>query len=87
MLSSRPLSFRPLALVLATAGATLALAAPANAQLSFGSFATQGDATAGWINEPNSPPNSSEQQSMSLFVNGTSASDFSASALARFVGL
>ena len=43
MLSSRPLSFRPLALVLATAGATLALAAPANAQLSFGSFATQGD--------------------------------------------
>ena len=87
MLSSRPLSFRPLALVLATAGATLALAAPASAQLSFGSFATQGDATAGWINEPNSPPNSSEQQSMSLFVNGTSASDFSASALARFVGL
>jgi hypothetical protein len=87
MLSSRPLSFRPLALVLATAGATLALAAPANAQLSFGSFATQGDATAGWINEPNSPPGATEQQSISLFVNGTSASDFSDSALASFIGV
>jgi hypothetical protein len=83
--------FRPRAVyaVIATAvvAATLAVAAPANAQLSFSSFATQGDATAGWVNEPNAPPNATEQQSISLFVNGKSANDFSAAARARFVGI
>jgi hypothetical protein len=87
MLTRRPLSFRPLAFAVATAGATLALAAPANAAFTFDSFGTQGDATAGWINEPNAPPAASEQQSVSLFVNGSSASDFSDSALASFTGV
>jgi len=91
MLTASALSFRPRAVyaVIATAvvAATLAVAAPANAQLSFGSFATQGDANAGWINEPNAPPNATDQQSASLFVNGKSANDFSASALVRFVGV
>jgi hypothetical protein len=91
MLTTSALSFRPRAVyaVIATAvvAATLAVAAPANAQLSFSSFATQGDATAGWINEPNAPPNATEQQSISLFVNGKSANDFSAAARARFVGI
>ena len=85
-------SFRPRAVnaVIATAlavAATLAVAAPANAQLSFGSFATQGDASAGWISEPSAPPNATDQQSISLFVNGKSANDFSAAARARFVGI
>ena len=91
MLTTSAFSFRPRAVhaVIATAvvAATLAVAAPANAQLSFGSFATQGDANAGWINEPNAPPNATDQQSASLFVNGKSANDFSASALVRFVGV
>ena len=91
MLTTSALSFRPRAVyaVIATAvaAATLAVAAPANAQLAFGSFATQGDATAGWITDANTPPGSTEQQSMSLFVNGTSASDFNDSALARFTGV
>jgi hypothetical protein len=83
--------FRPRAVyaVIATAvvAATLAVASPANAQLSFGSFATQGDASAGWISEPNAPPNATDQQSISMFVNGKSANDFSAAARARFVGI
>ena len=92
MLITSALSFRPRAVyaVIATAlvvAATLAAAAPANAQLSFGSFATQGDATAGWVAEPNAPPNATDQQSISLFVNGKSANDFSAAARARFVGI
>src|SRR5262245_50023525 len=91
MLTTSASSLRPRAVyaVVATAAvaATLALAAPAHAALTFGSFATQGDANAGWVTEPNAPPGATDQQSMSLFVNGTSASDFSAAALARFVGL
>ena len=92
MLTSSASSNRPRAVyaVIATAlvtAATLAVAAPANAQLSFGSFATQGDASAGWINEPSAPPNATDQQSISLFVNGKSANDFSAAARARFVGI
>lgn len=72
---------------LLTAAVSLALASPANAQLTFGSFATQGDANAGWIQEPNSPPGSSEQESIGLFVNGTSADDFSDAARAIFTGV
>jgi hypothetical protein len=84
VLSSRALNLAAVAVV---AVAALALAAPAHAQLSFGSFATQGDATAGWVSDPNSPPGASDQESISLFVNGTSADDFSAAARARFVGV
>src|ERR687898_2371342 len=70
-----------------TAAVSLALASPASAQLTFGSFATQGDANAGWIEEPNAPPGSSEQESIGLFVNGTSADDFSDAARAIFTGV
>ena len=89
---ARPFMSRlPLTLATAAAltaiGVSLALAAPANAQFAFGSFATEGDAQAGWVNEPNSPLGSTEQQSIGLFVNGTSASDFSDAARAKFVGV
>lgn len=89
---ARPLySFRPLTLAavaaLGTIAVSLALAAPARAQLAFGSFATEGDARAGWVTEPNSPLGSTEQQSIGLFVNGTSASDFSDAARAKFTGV
>ena len=92
MLTASALSYRPRAVnaLIATAiviAATLAVAAPANAQLSFSSFATQGDARAGWVNEPSSPPNATEQQSISLFVNSSSASDFAPAARARFTGI
>jgi hypothetical protein len=70
-----------------TAAVSLALASPASAQLTFGSFATQGDANAGWIEEPNAPPGSSEQESIGLFVNGTAADDFSDAARAIFTGV
>jgi len=84
-----PIRFLLLAAVAAliAAGASLALATPARAQFAFGSFATQGDAQAGWVNEPNSPLGSTEQQSIGLFVNGTSASDFSDAARAIFIGV
>lgn len=72
---------------LLTAVVSLALASPANAQLTFGSFATQGDARAGWIHVPDSPPGSTEQESIGLFVNGTSADDFSDAARAIFTGV
>lgn len=84
-------SFRSLILAavaaLSVIGVSLALATPARAQFAFGSFATQGDAQAGWVNEPNSPLGSTEQQSIGLFVNGSSASDFSDAARAKFVGV
>jgi hypothetical protein len=73
--------------LLLTAVMSLALASSASAELTFGSFATQGDARAGWIDEPNSPPGSSEQESIGLFVNGTSADDFSDAARAVFTGV
>jgi hypothetical protein len=85
-LSFRPLTLAALAAVSAVA-VSLALATPARAQFAFGSFATEGDARAGWVNEPDSPLGSTEQQSIGLFVNGTSASDFSDAARARFVGV
>jgi hypothetical protein len=89
---ARPfLSFRSLTLAALAASSaiavSLALATPARAQFAFGSFATEGDARAGWVNEPNAPLGSTEQQSIGLFVNGTSASDFSDAARARFVGV
>src|SRR5262245_16775925 len=91
MLTTSASSLRPRAVyaVVATAAvaATLALAAPAHAALTFGSFATQGDANAGWVTEPTTPPGATDQQSISLFVNGTSADDFSAAARARFIGV
>jgi hypothetical protein len=91
MLARPLLSFRSLTLAaLAASGAiavSLALAAPARAEFAFGSFSTEGDARAGWVTEPNSPLGSTEQQSIGLFVNGTSASDFSDAARARFVGV
>ena len=91
MLVRPSLSFRSLTsatvVALVAVGAALALAAPAHAEFAFGSFATQGDASAGWITEPNSPPGSTEQQSIGLFVNGTSASDFSDAARAKFNGV
>jgi hypothetical protein len=85
-LPSRFLSLAAAAALIAV-GISLALAAPAHAQFAFGSFATEGDARAGWVNEPNSPLGSTEQQSIGLFVNGTSASDFSDAARAKFVGV
>jgi hypothetical protein len=84
--SLRPLTLATVA-ALSAIGLSLALAAPAHAQFAFGSFATEGDARAGWVNEPNSPLGSTEQQSIGLFVNGTSASDFSDAARAKFVGV
>lgn len=76
-----------LSVSIALTAISLALASPASAQLTFGSFATEGDARAGWIDEPNSPPGSTEQQSIGLFVNGTSADDFSDAARAIFTGV
>ncbi|HET8823215.1 MAG TPA: hypothetical protein VFM57_16875 [Thermoleophilaceae bacterium] len=76
-----------LSVSIALAAVSLALASPASAQLTFGSFATEGDARAGWIEEPNSPQGSTEQQSIGLFVNGTSADDFSDAARAIFTGV
>jgi hypothetical protein len=91
MLARPLLSFRSLTLAALAASSafavSLALAAPARAQFAFGSFSTEGDARAGWVTEANSPLGSTEQQSIGLFVNGTSASDFSDSARARFVGV
>ena len=86
VLPFRSLSLAALAALIAV-GVSLALAAPAHAQFAFGSVATEGDAQAGWVTEVNSPLGSTEQQSIGLFVNGTSASDFSDAARAIFVGV
>ena len=91
MLARPALSFRTLISAAVTAlvaiCATLALAAPAHAQFAFASFATEGDASAGWISEPNAPPGATDHQSIGLFVNGSSASDFSDAARAKFTGV
>jgi hypothetical protein len=91
MLTSSASLFRPRAvyavIAMAAVAATLAVAAPANAQLTFGSFATQGDASAGWVNEPNAPPGATDQQSIALFVNGSSPTDFIDAARAVFAGV
>ena len=67
-----------------TVGVGLAVAAPASAQFDFGSFITGGDATAGWVTDPDAPMGSTEQQSIQLFVNGTSSADLDDSARAIF---
>jgi hypothetical protein len=64
----------------------LGVAAPARAEFSFDRFITQGKAAAGWIGEPNAPPGSTDRQSIRLFVNGSSSSDFDDAARAIFSG-
>ena len=69
-------------------GVGLAAAAPANAQFKFNTFITSGDATAGWVTDTDAPPlGSTDQQSMQLFVNGTSSTDLDDSARAIFSGV
>jgi hypothetical protein len=65
--------------------ASLAVAAPAGA-FSFDRFITQGDASAGWVVEPNAPPGATDRQSMRLFVNGSSPTDLDDAARALFAG-
>ena len=68
-------------------GVGLAGAAPANAQFRFSTFITGGDATAGWVTDTDAPLGATDQQSMQLFVNGTSSTDFDDSARAVFSGV
>jgi hypothetical protein len=68
-------------------GLGLAAAAPANAQFGFSTFITSGNATAGWVTDTDAPPGATDQQSMQLFVNGTSSTDLDDSARAIFSGL
>jgi hypothetical protein len=65
----------------------LAAAAPASAQFRFSSFITSGDATAGWVTDTDAPMGATDQQSMQLFVNGTSSTDLDDSARAVFSGV
>jgi hypothetical protein len=64
----------------------LAAAAPANAQFKFNTFITGGDATAGWVTDTDAPLGATDQESMQLFVNGTSSTDLDDSARATFSG-
>jgi len=68
-------------------GTGLAAAAPANAQFKFSTFVTGGDATAGWVADADAPPGAADQQSIRLFVNGTSSTDLDDSARAIFSGV
>ena len=68
-------------------GVALAAAAPANAQFKFNTFITSGDATAGWVTDTDPPLGATDQQSMQLFVNGTSSTDLDDSARAIFSGV
>ncbi len=65
----------------------LAAAAPANAQFKFNTFITGGDATAGWLTDTDAPIGATDQESMQLFVNGTSSTDLDDSARAIFSGV
>jgi hypothetical protein len=77
---------------LATVGAflatavSLAAAAPASAQFQLRTYITQGNASAGWINEPDAPPGSTETQSIALLANGDSPEDLDDAARALFAG-
>ena len=66
---------------------TLAVAAPASAELSFEGFITHGDAGAGWVNEPDAPPGSTDQDSVELLVRGTSMTDLDDAARAILTGI
>ena len=68
-------------------GVGLAAAAPANAQFKFNTFITSGDATAGWVADADAPMGATDQQSIQLFVNGTSPTDLDDSARAVFSGV
>src|SRR5512132_1999604 len=65
---------------------SLALAAPASAAFTLNRFITQGDAAAGWITETSTPPGAADRQSVRLFVNGTSSTDFDDAARAVLKG-
>ncbi len=78
----RRLKLAALGAVLAMA-VSLAVAGSASA-FSFDSFITQGNASAGWVVEPSVPPGATDQQSMRLFVNGTSSTDFDDAARGLF---
>lgn len=87
---SRPLGKRPLLAALTaslTVMVSLAVAAPASAQLSFQGFITHGDAKAGWITETNTPVGATEQNSIELFVNGTGPTDLDDAARAILTGI
>lgn len=64
----------------------LASAATAKADFAVDKFATTGDAFAGWNTVPAAPPGATDQQSILLFVNGSSAQDLGDSAVAKFKG-
>jgi hypothetical protein len=68
-------------------GAWLAAAAPANAQFKFNTFITSGDATAGWVTDTDAPLGATDQESIQLFVNGSSSTDLDDSARAVFSGV
>ena len=70
-----------------TLTASLALASPASAQLSFQGFVTHGDAKAGWITETNTPVGATDQDSIELFVNGTGPTDLDDAARAILTGI
>lgn len=91
MYRSRPLGHRRLGstvvAALFTLTASLALASPASAQLSFQGFVTHGDAKAGWITETNTPVGATDQDSIELFVNGTGPTDLDDAARAILTGI
>ena len=62
----------------------LATAATANAQLAVDKFSTTGDAFAGWNTVPAAPSGATDQQSILLFVNGSSGQDYDDVASASF---
>ena len=71
--------------ILATAF-SLVPAGSASAAFQFDRYITQGDSAAGWIGEPNAPPGATDRQSIRLYVNGSSSTDFDDAARALFKG-
>ena len=91
MLSSRPRGARRVHLTAVALVGALALsltaAASARAELTLEGFLTLGDASAGWITDTSPPAGATDQDSISLFVNGTGITDLNDAARAVFGGV
>jgi hypothetical protein len=91
MLFSRPRGIRRVHLTAVALIGTLAFfltaAASARAELTLEGFLTLGDSSAGWITDTSPPTGSTDQDSISLFVNGTGITDLNDAARAVFGGV
>jgi len=76
---------RPLT-ALVVAALSLVAAPVARADFQLNRFITNGNSAAGWVTDANAPPGASDHQSVRLFVNGSSSTDFNDSAIAVFKG-